>query len=83
MGRRKAAVVGMVAGQALKALKQGSRFQVRKEVVGDDCDLRRLLSWLALQLGVNVRVSEFCGLLTFYDDGSDIGTDVVIAIIDQ
>lgn len=81
MKRRKKMIAEAVAVQAIKAIRSGSRFQVRKDIIGDDIEVRRLISRMAVSSGANVRVNEFQGLLTFYGDNADDGTSITIATV--
>jgi len=82
MKRRKVIVVEALTEQAVVALRSGNRFQVRHDAIGDDDDLRRMLNRLAVICGANIRANSFQGLLTFYNDDSDYGTSVTVAMIE-
>jgi hypothetical protein len=79
--RRRRKVVDVVAQQAALVITRGSRFQVRKEVVGSDDDLRRLINHLAVTCRANVRAYQHDGLVTLYSEDSDVNTEVVVATL--
>lgn len=83
MEKRKQAMFDVVVVQAARALSDGSRFQIRQDVVGEEDDVRRLLARLAMMCGANVRASQFSGLLTLYTDDLDSGTSVVVATVEK
>ena len=82
MERRRKKIVEVLAEQAVVALGRGSRFQVRREVIGTDDDVRRLVNRLAVACGSNVRASQHDGLVTLYSEGSDLNTEVVVATVE-
>ena len=82
MEKRRKRIVDAVAVQAIAVLRNGSRFQIRRDVIGSEDQFRRFLSGLAVHCGFNVRASQYDGLVTLYSDESDLDTEVVVATVD-
>jgi len=82
MDRRKKMVADAMVEQASMALVNGSRFQVRQDVIGDEDDIRRLLNRLAVSCSAHISANKHQGLLTFYNDDADDGTIVTVATVD-
>jgi hypothetical protein len=81
--RRKKMIADAIAQQAAEAIAGGSRFQVLQEHIGDEVDVRKLITKLAVACGYNVRANSSHGLLTLYGDNSDDGTIVTVATIEK
>lgn len=82
MKKRKNMIADAMVEQATAALCSGSRFQVRKSVIGDENDIRRMLNRLAASCGAHISANKHQGLLTFYNDDTDGGTSVVVATVE-
>lgn len=82
MKKRKNMIADAMVEQATLALCSGSRFQVRKSVIGDEDDIRRMLNRLAVSCSAHISANKHQGLLTFYNDDADDGTIVTVATVD-